>query len=219
MAHVNQLIDHVNRQLKNIYKEGVWVKALVTQLAFDDRDVLMIEGLDIAKFARDQVEAKIVLRIMPKEQPDMMIHFSSYVDELNNEGFAEVNKGDLALYFKILPAMHWQGEFVPIVRDIGLSDDDAKRANLKTGLRIGVENSLLSLPDNNMKAWTEKDNKLLTRYFKEEKFTVEALAVALKRTPIAVVDQMIKLKLVKGKEAWKIRNEISGRYAKFNGVV
>jgi len=145
----------------------------------------------------------------------MMIHFSDYSEELNSSGFVEVPKGDLALYFKILPAMHWQGEFMPIVRDIGLSDDDAKRANLKTGLRIGVENAILSLPDNNMKPWSDKDNEKLERYYVEESFTIDALAVALKRTPIAVVDQLINIKVLKGKKAWKIRNEVSGRYSQF----
>lgn len=219
MAHVNQLIDHVNRQLKTTYKEGVWVKALVTQIAFDDRDVLMVEGLDIAKYENDQAEAKIVFRIMPKDQQDMMIHFSDYVDELNESGFAEISKGRLALYFKILPAMHWQGEFMPIVREMGLTDEDAKRENLRTGLRIGVENALLSLPDNNMKSWTEKDNDELRKYFLEHGFTIDALAVALKRTPIAIVDQLIKLNILKGKEAWRVRNEVSGRYAKYKAAI
>lgn len=219
MAHVNQLIDHMNRQLKNTYKDGVWVKALVTQLAFDDRDVLMVEGLDIAKYAKDQTEAKIIFRIMPKDQQDMMIHFSDYADKLNSHGFVEIEKGELALYFKMLPAIHWQGEFMPIVRDIGLSDEDAKRANLKTGLRIGVENSILSLPDNNMKEWSDSDNKSLRHYYVNQNFTVDALAVALKRTPIAIVDQMIKLGLVKNKAAWKLRNEISGRYSQYNNAI
>jgi hypothetical protein len=214
VAHVNQLIDHINVRLRSIYKEGVWVKALVTQIAFDEREVLMIEGLDIEKYAKDQVEAKIIFRIMPKDQDDMMIHFSEYVNELNKTGFSEIPKGELALYFKILPAMHWQGEFMPIVKDIGLSDKEAKCANLKTGLRIGIENAILSLPDNNMKLWTEKDNEKLTRYYNDDKFSIEALAVALKRTPLSIVDQLMKLKLLKGKEAWKVRNEVSGRYSR-----
>jgi hypothetical protein len=214
MAHVNQLIDHVNSKLRGVYKEGVWVKALVTQIAFDERDVLMVEGLDIDKYAKEQLEAKIVFRIMPKDQEDMMIHFSGYVDNLNKTGFSEIPKGELALYFKILPAMHWQGEFMPIVKDIGLSDEDAKRANLKTGLRIGIENAILSLPDNNMKAWTESDNQKLEKYYKEDGFGINALAVALKRTPLSIVDQLIRLKLLEGKEAWKIRNQVSGRYSK-----
>lgn len=219
MAHVNQLIDHVNTQLRSIYKDGVWVKALVTQIAFDDKDVLMVEGLDISKYAKDQTEAKIVFRIMPKDQQDMMIHFTDYVDELNQSGFAEIPKGLLALYFKILPAMHWQGEFMPIVREMGLTDEDAKRENLKTGLRIGVENALLSLPDNNMKRWTPEDNDKLCSYYTEKKFTIDALAVALKRTPISIVDQLIKLELLTGKDAWKVRNEISGRYSKYKSAV
>ncbi len=212
MAHVNQLIDHVNTQLRSIYKGGVWVKALVTKLALDERDVLIIEGLDIAKFKKSEIEARIVFRMMPKEQDALIYHFGEHADKLFEEGFIDIPKGSLALYFKVLPAIHWQGEFISLVKDIGLSDEDAKRENLQTGLRIGIENAILSLPDNNMKPWTDADNASLTSYYKESHFTIDALAVALKRTPLAVVDQMMKLGLIVGKEAWKIRNTVSGRY-------
>jgi hypothetical protein len=211
MAHVNQLIDHINLTLRNTYKDGVWVKALITQIAYDEREVLMIEGLDIDKFEKDKPEAKIVFRIMPKDQDGMLLHFSDYVDTLKSEGFAEIPKGELALYFKILPAIHWQGEFMPIVKGIGASDEEAKRQNLSSGLRIGIENSLLSLPDNNNKPWTNKDNADLERYFKEDSFGVNALAVAMRRTPISIVDQLMKLDLVTGSEGWRLRNKVIGR--------
>jgi len=212
MAHINQFIDHVNVQFKKVYKDGVWVKALVTQLAFDERGILIIEGLDISKYEKEKDEARIVFRMLPNEQDDLLIHFASFVNELHEKRFVSIDKGELALYFKVLPALYWKGEFMPLIKDVGLTDLDAKRENISKGLRIGVENAILSLPDNNKKPWTDTDEDRLKRYFVEEGFEIDALAVVLKRTPLSVVDRLIHIGLLKGKKAWAIRNTISGRY-------
>lgn len=208
MANVNQFIDHVNRKMKSLYKDGIWIKGYVTKMALEVDNTIMVEIVDIRKYDNEMPDSKIVLRILEKDHQDLIYHFSKYLDELFEFRTVTVEGGSLALYFKVEPSVHWLGEFFPVVREIGLDQEAAQKENVSKGLNVGIDKAILSLPDSHRSPWDDAQNDRLKEYYLNRGFSIEALAVAMKRTPLAVVDQLIKIKVIQGTKAYRLRNTV-----------
>ncbi len=208
MANVNQFIDHVNRKMSSLYKDGIWIKGYVTRLGLESDNTIMVEIIDITKYDNDRPDAKIVIRILEKDHQDLIYHFSKYLDELFEFRTVNVDAGTLALYFKITPSVHWLGEFFPVVREIGLDHIEAQKENVSKGLNVGIDKAILSLPDNHRNPWDDQQNDKLKDYYLNRGFNIEALSIAMKRTPLSVVDQLIKLKVIVGPKAYRLRNKV-----------
>lgn len=208
MANISQFIDHVNRKMAGLYKEGFWLNGYVTKLALDSDGVILVETIDVKKFDTGKGDTRIVMRILEKDRGDILHYFSKYLDELFETRISVIERGTLALHFRVMPTVHWLGEFYPIIREITTSGLEADKGNIEQGLNVGIENSLLSLPDNHRSPWDERENEMLRNYYIEQHFTVEALSVAMRRTPISIVDQLIKIKALTGKNAFRVRNKV-----------
>ncbi len=208
MAHLHQLVDHINKSLNNTYKEGYWVKFMVTHIWLDDNETLLIQGIDLKKYDEDKEDTTMTLRLMHKNHEDFLMHCQEYVDELYSKRDIYIQRGKLALYFKVSPMLHHQGQFMPIVREVGKSEEEAKVENMKSGLKVGIENKYLSLPKNSGNIWSASEIESLTIEFQLGKLSIYSIALSLGRTPIGCIDKLIELKVLQGREGWKFRNNI-----------
>jgi hypothetical protein len=208
MAHVHQLVDHINKTLNNTYKDGYWVKLMVTHIWLDSADNMFIQGIDLKKYDEDKIDTSMTLRMMGKNHEDFLFYCNEYVDALYLDRDINIQRGQLALYFKVSPMLHHQGHFMPIIREVGKSEDEAKLDNIKSGLKVGLENKYLSRPELAGKVWSNEENEKLVSEFKKGNLSIYSIAITLKRTPLGCVEKLIELKVIIGREAWKFRNKI-----------
>ncbi|MCF2900900.1 hypothetical protein L1267_10845 [Pseudoalteromonas sp. OFAV1] len=195
MAHIQQLIDHVNALCKKTYKEGVWVKSYITKIGKNSKGVVFFECIDAKKYDLNKPAAKVVMRLMDLNIPEYFNFLSRYNIDPELKNPHSLPPGKVFLSFKIQPALHFERGFMPIIKDIFPNDDNVARNNLKLGLRIGIENTQLGKPENHYTEWSEKDNANLENSIGKG-LSIESISILLKRTPIACIEQIQSLNLV-----------------------
>lgn len=207
MAHVQQLFDHINQQFRRIYKDGVWVKAYVTKIGKNKKGNVFFECIDAKKYDQDKPTASVVFRLMDPYMQSYLFMISKLGINKGLDNISTFERGELGVAFKIMPAMHFERGMMPIIRDISANNVDVQRENLKSGIRIGVENSQLNKPINTGKPWTVEDNENLTRLIGSDDLSIESISLVLKRTAIGCVEQAESLGILKNEKRTLMRRD------------
>lgn len=207
MAHIQQLYDNINQQFRKIYKEGVWVESYVTKIGCNKKGSVFFECVDKKKCDQGKLPAAAVFRLLDPSNPSFNILMKRLGISFDNTRVHSFEKGEVQLSFKVLPNVHFEKGMLPIIKDIALYEINPQLENLKSGLRIGVSNTQMQKPANTGKLWTKEENEELARHIANGVLSIESIAIILKRTPNACVEQAELIGKLTGDRLTNMRRE------------
>ncbi len=207
MAHVQQLFDHINKNFRDTYKSGVWVKSYVTGIAINNKGDLFFECIDAMKVDLQKSAARVIFRMKPPFD-DCFYRLCQKLDiDPSLPETIRYKPGQCYMSFKVVPQVHFERGLMPLIQDIDADDDTVGIENMRSGLRIGIKNKYLSKPENNMKPWSDEDINHLYYLLHSTNTGIESIGVILKRTPIACVDKITSMSMVSKERISLMRKE------------